>query len=79
MTKISWTTSKNSACKIQITVKKYSDLRYFMNAFFIDRHRLQHRLLLVASRIHPPNILLSYLRGWDGNIQCFLLKYEGYI
>ena len=36
--------AKLKLCKIKITAKKTSNLRYFMNVFSINKHCLQYRL-----------------------------------
>ena len=72
------TPSKNSSCKIQITITKNSNLRYFINAFSNNRHSFRYRLpnffcnlSKVVGTSHPPTSYTTVLfKGCDRNFEC---------
>ena len=70
------TLSKNSDCKIQITVKKTPISERFFNQTLspVQITKFFGNLSKVVEATLAPPIPLSYLRGWNGNFECLFYK-----
>ena len=70
------TPCKNCDCNIPITVKRNSNLSYFMNIFSVIEnvsnmdYPFFGNLSKAVGTTLQPHLPLSNLRGWNGKLEC---------